>query len=87
VIASIEKWEDGNSDNIWSIDPLKLPFSQNALARFFEKQPLWENIWSDIAWFLYGFVVQGSAILVIIAWKILTDFLFLPRDIYREYIK
>ena len=85
VIASIEKWEDANLDNIWMIDPLKLPFSQNALATFFEKQPLWENIWSDIAWFLYGFVVQGSAILVIIAWKIFTDFLFLPRDLYREF--
>jgi hypothetical protein len=37
--------------------------------------------------FLYGLIVQGSAILIIIAWKILTDFLFLPRDIYIEIQK
>jgi hypothetical protein len=32
-------------------------------------------------------VVQGSAILIIIAWQILIDLLFLPRDIYIEIQK
>jgi hypothetical protein len=37
--------------------------------------------------FLYGFFVQGSSILVIIAWKILMDLLKLPMDVYREIQK
>ncbi len=82
VIASLDR--DDRLPEIGQIDPNKLPFSQNNLAKYFENQPLWENIWSDIAWFLYGLVVQGSAILIIIAWKIITDLLLLPRDIYRE---
>ena len=86
VIASIDwglnkRWDSG------IIDSNKLPFSQNKFAQYLENQPLGENIWADIAWFLYAFIVQGSAILVIIAWKILTDFLFLPRDIYRKLTK
>lgn len=84
VIASIERWEQKSTERVWIIDPNKLPFSQNKIAKFLENQPLGENIWADIAWLMYGFFVQGGAILVIIAWKILTDFLFLPRDIYRE---
>ena len=66
------------------IDPNTLPFSQNELAKWLERQPLGQNIWADMVWFLYGFFVQGSAILVIIAWKILMDFLRLPADIYHE---
>lgn len=66
------------------IDPNTLPFSQNELAQWLERQPLWKNIWSDMVWFLYGLFVQGSAILVIIAWRILMDLLKLPRDIYYE---
>ncbi len=86
VIASLDGWVNV----IWnsgSINPNKLPFSQNKFAQYLENQPLGENIWSDFIWFLYGFVVQGSAILIIIARKVLTDFLFLPRDIYREFTK
>lgn len=86
VIASIDN-ETNNEIEIWMIDPDKLPFSQNKLAKYLENQPLGENIWTDIVWFLYGFVIQWSAILVIIAWKILTDFLFLPRDIYNNFLK
>jgi hypothetical protein len=37
-----------------------------------------------MAGFLYGFVIQGSAILVIIAWNIFMDLIKLPRDVYRE---
>jgi hypothetical protein len=88
VIASIDNGRvDKDLQNNSTINPNKLPFSQNKLAQYLENQPLGENLWSDIAWLLYGFIVQWSAILVIIAWKILTDFLFLPRDIYREFIK
>jgi hypothetical protein len=64
-----------------------LPFSQNKFAKYLEDQPLGKKIWSDIVWFLYGLVVQGSAILIIIAWQILIDLLFLPRDIYIEIQK
>ncbi|MBX9809253.1 hypothetical protein K2X92_02610 [Candidatus Gracilibacteria bacterium] len=86
VIASIDN-ETNNEIEIGMIDPDKLPFSQNKLAKYLENQPLGENIGTDIVGFLYGFVIQGSAILVIIAWKILTDFLFLPRDIYNNFLK
>ena len=82
VIASLDRQSD--TPEIWAIDPARLPFSQNRLAKYLENQPLGENIWSDMVWFVYGFAIQGSAILIIIAWKILTDFLLLPRDIYRE---
>lgn len=83
VIASIDRWEKKENERVLStIDPNLLPFSQNSLAKYLEDQPFWENIWSDMIWFLYGFFVQWSAVLVIIAWKILTDLLFLPRDIY-----
>ena len=87
VIASIDGWEQKDIAWIGIIDPNRLPFSQNKVAKYLENQPLGENIWSDLVWFLYGFVIQGSAILIIIAWKIFTDLLFLPRDIYREFTK
>lgn len=85
VIASIDN--DTTKEDIDSgmIDPNRLPFSQNELAKFLENQKLWDNIWADIVWFLYGFVIQGSAVMVIIAWKILVDLLFLPRDIYTHF--
>ena len=84
VIASLDRQSD--APEIWAIDPARLPFSQNNLAKYLENQPLGDNIWADMVWFVYGFAIQGSAILIIIAWKILTDFLLLPRDIYREVI-
>ena len=75
---------DDREKKLPDIDPNTLPFSQTELARWLEKQPLWNNIGVDMIWFLYGFVVQGSAIFVIIAWKILIDFLRLPVDVYHE---
>ncbi len=88
VIASINnEKEEKDVQNNGIIDPNKLPFSQNKLAQFLENQPIGENIWTDFIWFLYGFFIQGSAILIIIAWKILIDSLYLPRDIYRELTK
>lgn len=87
VIASIDKWGEPEAQDPGLIDPNLLPFSQNALAQYFENQTLWKNIWTDIGWFLYGLIVQWWAIMIIIAWKILTDFLFLPRDLYREFTK
>lgn len=94
VIASIEETSyqainniDENKENPLhktKIGIKKIPFSHNAIAQYFEKQPLWSNIWADIAWFMYGFFVQGSAILIIIAWNILLDLIKLPVDIYRQ---
>jgi hypothetical protein len=76
---------DGEKNNIDTrIDPSLFPLSQNRLAIYLENQKLGDNIWVDIVWFLYWLVVQGSAFLIIIAWKILTDIVLLPRDIYRE---
>lgn len=68
----------------FQVDPQKLPLSGNAFAQMLEEAKLGENIFVDIAGVFYGFVVQGSAILVILAWKIFTDLLFLPRDAYQE---
>lgn len=85
VIASLD--HQSAVGDVGIIDPNRLPFSQNKLAKYLENQPLGDNIWSDMVWFLYGLIVQGSAILIIIAWKILTDLLFLPRDIYAEIQK
>lgn len=75
---------DDREKRLPDIDPNTLPFSQNELAQWLEGQPLWKNIWVDMIWFLYGFFVQGSAILIIIAWKILMDLLKLPMDVYNE---
>ncbi len=85
VIASLDR--DDRLLEIGKIDPNKLPFSQNSLAKYLENQPLGDSIWADMVWFLYGLVVQGSAILIIIAWKIITDLLLLPRDTYNEIQK
>ncbi|MBC7498271.1 hypothetical protein H7170_01360 [Candidatus Gracilibacteria bacterium] len=81
VIASLDRQP---MEETGTIDLDQLPFSQNRFAKYLENQPLGENIGVDMAGFLYGLIVQGSAILIIIVWKILTDILFLPRDIYRE---
>ena len=75
---------DDREKKLPEINPDTLPFSQNEFAQWLEKQPLGANIWADMAGFLYGFFVQGSAILVIIAWNILMDLIKLPRDVYRE---
>jgi hypothetical protein len=74
-----------NKNSTLSVDPV--PFSQNALAKYLEEAKLGENVLVDMVWVFYGFVVQWSAILVILAWKIFTDLLFLPRDIYQELKK
>ncbi len=34
---------------------------------------------------MYGFFVQGSALMVILIWNMLLDLLKLPRDIYTEF--
>lgn len=64
------------------IDLHSLPFSQNALAKYLEKQKLWENILIDIGGAVYG-LLQGSTFLIFLAWRIVLDFLLLPRDIYQ----
>jgi signal recognition particle GTPase len=75
---------DDREKKLPEINPDTLPFSQNELAQWLDKQPLGKSIWADMVGFLYGFFVQGSAILVIIAWKILMDLLKLPMDVYNE---
>ena len=60
-----------------------VPFINTPFAQYLEKQPIGANIAIDLLGFVYGFVVQGSVILVIIAWKILVDLLRLPVDGYR----
>ncbi|MDD2694125.1 MAG: hypothetical protein PHY14_04315 [Candidatus Gracilibacteria bacterium] len=67
------------------IPPDSLPLSQNALARYLEKQKLGENIFVDIAGFAYGFT-QGSVFLLFLLGRMVLDFLLLPRDIY-EFLK
>ncbi len=64
-----------------------LPFGKTELAKFFDNKKIWENILVDFAGFFYGFLIQGSAILVILLWKIFLDIIFLPRDIYNEIKK
>jgi len=86
AISDIQE-RDAQEKRLSDIDPTTLPFSYNELAQWLEKQPLGKNIWADLIWFLYWFLVQGSAILVIIAWKILMDLLRLPADIYYEFKK
>lgn len=81
--------QDVSNKNIpkYHLDPQKLPFSQNEFAKMLEEASLGENVFVDITGVFYGFFVQGSAIMVILAWKIFTDLLFLPKDVYQEFIK
>lgn len=60
------------------------PLSNNPIAQYLENAKLGENFLVDTAGFFYGFFIQGSAVLVILAWKLFVDFLFLPRDIINE---
>jgi signal recognition particle GTPase len=61
-----------------------MPLAQAKLTQFFEKAPLGENIVTDVLGFLYGFFVQGSAVLVILIWNLLVDLLKLPYDALQE---
>lgn len=63
-----------------------IPLSDNAFAQKLESSPLGEDLKRDITGFAYGFFVQWSAILVILLWKIIYDFLMLPRDII-DFVK
>lgn len=62
----------------------KLPFQNTAIVQFFENQKFGENTLIDLFGIMYGFFVQGSAIMVILIWNMILDLLKLPRDIYRE---
>lgn len=73
----VEKRESGESDYV-------APFSDGELAKFFEDKRIGENVFVDMAGFSYGFFVQWGAIMVILAWRIFLDMLFLPRDILEE---
>lgn len=80
-----EKDQEKIDRDVYSIDPDTLPLSQNALARYLEKQKLGENILVDIAGFAYGFT-QGSVFLLFLLGRMVLDFLLLPRDVY-EFLK
>jgi hypothetical protein len=85
---SLQEMKELNDDweqNIFDIQ--YLPFSQSTLAQYFENKKIGESIFTDIGWFLYGFWIQGTTIIVILLWKILVDTIFLPKDIYKTYIQ
>ena len=84
-VENKEKHAENNA--VQEIDFSEFPLFQNRFAQFLEKQPLGENIVVDTLGFLYGFFAQGSALLVIIAWRLLEDILLLPRDIYHKIRK
>ncbi len=79
---TLRKIESLESDEKEKQEKKTIPLSDNPLAQYFEKAPLWENIFVDFSGFFYGFFVQWSAILVILAWNIFLDTIFLPKDIY-----
>lgn len=85
MIDVLENSEKSREDS--SLNMSQFPFFQNQLAKLLERQRIGENIPLDIVGFLYGFFVQGSAILVILAWRILMDLLRLPVDVYYEIKK
>ncbi|MBS9783815.1 hypothetical protein KGV55_00520 [Candidatus Gracilibacteria bacterium] len=76
-----EKTQKEEKENTPTMTDFPLPFSDSKLAQYFEEKTLGENIGADIVGFLYGFAIQGSTILIILLWRILTDTLLLPKDI------
>ena len=86
TLRSLENKEQ-NTKEEYEIEMTQIPFSQNALAKYLEEKPFWQNAIVDVLGMMYGFFVQWSALLVILLWNLLLDLLKLPRDIYREYVK
>ncbi len=85
TLRSIEGGEKEETGEIsHEIDLTKIPFSGNALAQYLENKKIGENPLVDILGVMYGFFVQGSALMVILIWNMLLDLLKLPRDIYTE---
>ncbi|MBP9779740.1 hypothetical protein KBD33_03925 [Candidatus Gracilibacteria bacterium] len=86
TLRTLEKTEnnegiiDEQSDLILS----KLPLQNTAIVKFLENQKFGDNTLIDLFGMMYGFFVQGSAIMVILIWNMILDLLKLPRDIYRE---
>lgn len=84
TIESLEKDKKLDSLTV-QFDEKKLPFSSNKLAQFLENKKFGEDPLVDILGVIYGFVVQGSALMVILLWNILVDLIKLPKDIYTEF--
>ncbi len=86
TLRTLEKTEN----NEWIIDEQsdlilsKLPLQNTAIVKFLENQKFGDNTLIDLFGMMYGFFVQGSAIMVILIWNMILDLLKLPRDIYRE---
>ncbi len=71
-------------DSLFFIDPSTIPLSQNQLAQYLEGKRLWENIFIDLGWMIYGFA-QGSTFLLFLLGRMVLDFLLLPRDMYQSF--
>ena len=66
-------------------DDVALPFDSNRLAKYLEGKAWGENPLIDILGLMYGFFIQGSAILVILLWRLLMDLLMLPKDLIDSF--
>lgn len=73
-----------NIDPEYTLPPWAFPLSDTQLAQYFDRQKLWVNPLIDIAGFAYGFA-QGSVFLLFLAWRMILDFLLLPRDIIHSF--
>lgn len=83
--ASLDATELHRHREATSWEGSDIPFGNTALAQIYEQSPLWNNFRTDIAGFSYGFFVQGGAIMIILLWRILYDFLMLPRDVLEAW--
>lgn len=70
-----------------SYDQISVPFDQNKLAKYLEEKKWGENPLVDLLGLMYGFFIQGSAILVILLWRLLIDLLNLPKDLRAQFKK
>ncbi len=86
TLRSLEKWEKPWSlqDDDFELNLSKIPFQDTKLAQYFENQKFWDNQIADLLGIMYGFFVQGSALMVILIWNMILDLLKLPHDIYTE---
>ncbi len=86
TLRSLENWDKSPvlEENTIEIILSKLPFQDTKLAQYFENQKFWENQIVDLLGMMYGFFVQGSALMVILIWNMIVDLLKLPGDIYTE---
>jgi hypothetical protein len=87
TLRTLEKTENNEwvSDEYDELILSKLPLQNTAIVQFFENQKFGENALIDLFGMMYGFFIQGSALMVILLWNMIVDLLKLPRDIYIEF--